>query len=71
MTRKLAAIAYFERMLSKLRSTQPDTAEWVAAESNVNDARWLLHSVGLSDAEIADIARGRAQAPVDASLRSA
>ncbi|HJW26143.1 MAG TPA: hypothetical protein VJ576_14710 [Rhodocyclaceae bacterium] len=56
MTRKLAAISKFKEMLAKLRSAAPSSAAWVAAESNVQDARWALWNTGLSEAEIAELA---------------
>lgn len=58
MTRKIAAISKFRAMLARLRSASPYSAEWVAAESNVQECRWELSNIGLTEAEIADLARG-------------
>lgn len=58
MTRKIAAISNFKEMLAKLRLATPYSAEWVAAEANVQDARWILCNMGLTEAEIAELARG-------------
>lgn len=52
------AISQFKERLGKLRSTAPDTAEHVAAEANVQDYRWILFSLGVSEAEIAELMRG-------------
>jgi hypothetical protein len=57
MSRKVA-ISRFKFMLVKLRSTAPGTAEHVAAEANVQAYRWRLFSLGLSEAEIAELIRG-------------
>lgn len=53
-----AAVARFKELLAKLRSTTPGTAEYVAAEANVQAYRWTLSSLGFSDAEIAKMMRG-------------
>lgn len=57
MTRMMSAISNFKVMLSRLRSTTPYSAEWAAAESNVQDARWMLSNIGLTEAEISELAR--------------
>lgn len=57
MTRIMAAISHFKETLRKLRSTTPYSAEWAAAESNVQDARWMLSNIGLTEAQISELAR--------------
>lgn len=59
MTRKIAAIAKFNETLTKLRSARPYSAAWVAAESNLREARWILSNLGVSETEITELARGQ------------
>ena len=59
MSREVA-ISRFKVLLEKLRATPPGTAEYVAAESNVQAYRWTLFSLGFSEAEIANLMRGQA-----------
>jgi len=58
MDRKMAAISSFMEAIAKRRTAEPETAEWAAAESKVQECRWTLTSLGVSEAEIAELARG-------------